>query len=407
MWLRILLPLRNLTRNRRRTLLSIAIIALGTAMIYAVLGYVDETFYEIRSGTVAQYGHFQIAAPSLWAEKTEGYNYLIQSDKLAQIEQILKQRPEVEASTTELSFSGLASTEHKTKVVRATALEPANKAHDYNHLVIKGQGQGLQPDDRGKVLIGKLLAEELQLKPGDFFNVTTTTVDGAYNVGPLEVEGIFTVYDTQADRQLIFVPLSYAKLLLDSAGVARVIVKLKDIDETDRVAAAVQQQLTAAGLDLEVRTGFQLAVFYQQAMAFFNMLFGFIMLSVAVLVFFIVLQVLTMSFLERTREVGTIRAVGTRRSQVFAMFLTEGVILGFLGGLLGVLVGMGLGALIDNGGITWIPPGAIESVPLQIQLGLSVVIFPFLTALISTVLSTLYPAWKTARLRIVSALSYV
>jgi putative ABC transport system permease protein len=403
-WLRILLPLRSLSRNRRRTLLSIAIIALGTAMIYAVLGYVDQTFYQIRLGTVAQYGHFQIAAPSLWAEKTEGYDYLIQSEKLAQIKKILNKQPEVEDSTTEMSFSGLASTEHKTKVVRATGLEPANKAHDYNNLVIKGQGEGLKPTDRGKVLVGKLLAEELQLKLGDFFNVTTTTVDGAYNVGPLQVAGIFTVYNTQADSQLIFVPLSYGQTLLDTAGVTKVIVKLRDIDETDHVAAAVQQQLTAAGLDLEVRTGFQLAVFYQQAIAFFDMLFGFIMAAVGVLVFFIVLQVLTMSFLERTREVGTIRAIGTQRSQVFSIFLMESVFLGVLGAAAGLALGWVLGQGFNALGITWKPPGVSEAVPVQLRLMWSNAWPPFIVGLIATLLSALFPSFHAARLRIVDAL---
>ncbi|OGF55764.1 MAG: hypothetical protein A2Z21_08930 [Candidatus Fraserbacteria bacterium RBG_16_55_9] len=404
MELQLKIPLRNLTRNRRRTLLCVAIIALGTAMIYAVLGYVDQTLYQIRFGTVAQYGHFQIASPTLWSEKTEGYDYLIQDGKLAQIDQILKQQPEVEAYTTELSFSGLASTDRKTKVLRATALVPANTAHDYNEFVIDGQGQGLQPTDRGKALIGKLLAEELQLKPGDFFRVTTTTVDGAYNVGPLEVAGIFTVYNTQADSQLIFVPLSYGHTLLDTAGVAKVIVKLKNLDETNRVAAAVQQQLTAAGLDLEVRTGFQLAVFYQQAIAFFNMLFGFIMLSVAVLVFFIVLQVLTMSFLERTREVGTIRAIGTRSSQVFTMFLMESTFLAILGAAAGLVLGWVLGQGFNALGITWEPPGVSEAVPVQLRLMWSNAWPPFIVSLIATLLSALYPSIHSARLRIADAL---
>ncbi len=404
MWLRILLPLRNLSRNRRRTLLSIAIVALGTAMIYAILGYVDQTFYEIRLGTVAQYGNFQIASSKLWNEKTEGYDYLIQADKLTQIEQILKQQPEVEAYTTELSFSGLASTERKTKVVRATALVPANKAHDYNNLTIKGQGEGLQPTDRGKVLVGKLFAEELQLKPGDYFNVTATTVDGAYNVGPLEVAGIFTVYNTQADSQLIFVPLTYGQTLLNTAGVDKVIVKLKDIDAINSVAVAVQQQLTAAGLDLEVRKGFQLAVFYQQAMAFFDMLFGFIMAAVAALVFFIVLQVLTMSFLERTREVGTIRAIGTQRSQVFSIFLMESLFLGLLGAAAGLALGWALGQGFNALGITWKPPGVTEAVPVELRLMLSNAWPPFLVGLVATLLSALYPSLHAARLRIVEAL---
>jgi putative ABC transport system permease protein len=126
-----------------------------------------------------------------------------------------------------------------------------------------------------------------------------------------------------------------------------------------------------------------------------------------VLVFFSVLEVLTMSFLERTREVGTIRAIGTNRLQVFRIFLAEGTILGLLGGVLGVLAGAALGLWINSVDIRWLPPGALDPVPVRIAVNLSVAVVPFLTALISTFLGTLYPAWKTARQNIVEALSYV
>jgi putative ABC transport system permease protein len=302
MELKLLIPLRNLLRNRRRTLLSLAIIALGTAMIYAVRGYVDESILNIRAGTVRQFGNFQIASPLLWAEKTENFQYLIPPEKVAQITEILRTVPEVTAYTAQLNLSGLAITERKTKVVRATALEPQNQALDYNDLVEKGSG--LSPTDRAKVLVGRTLAEELQLQPGDFFTLTTTTVDGAYNVGPLQVAGIYTLNNAVVEGQLIFMPLSYGQTLLDTPGVTKIIVKITNIDDTDRVAALVQRKLTEAGLDFEVRTWEQLAEFYRQIRGFFNILFGFLTIAVSVLVFFIVLQVLTLSFLERTREVG-------------------------------------------------------------------------------------------------------
>jgi putative ABC transport system permease protein len=337
MELKLLIPLRNLLRNRRRTLLSLAIIALGTAMIYAVRGYVDESILNIRAGTVRQFGNFQIASPLLWAEKTENFQYLITPEKVAQITEILRTVPEVTAYTAQLNLSGLAITERKTKVVRATALEPQNQALDYNDLVEKGSG--LSPTDRAKVLVGRTLAEELQLQPGDFFTLTTTTVDGAYNVGPLQVAGIYTLNNAVVEGQLIFMPLSYGQTLLDTPGVTKIIVKITNIDDTDRVAALVQRKLTEAGLDFEVRTWEQLAEFYRQIRGFFNILFGFLTIAVSVLVFFIVLQVLTLSFLERTREVGTIRAIGTKRYQVFLMFFMESVFLGLLGGLIGIVAG--------------------------------------------------------------------
>lgn len=403
MELKLLIPLRNLSRNRRRTLLCLAIIALGTAMIYAVRGYVDESMLTIRQGTVRQFGNLQIASPLLWAEKTENFQYLIPPEDVRRIVEVLREIPEVTAYTAQLNLSGLAITERKTKVVRATALEPQNQALDYNDLVV--EGSGLNPDDRAKALLGRSLAEELQLKPGDFFNLTTTTVDGAYNVGPLQVAGIYTLNNATIEGQLIFMPLTYGQILLDTSGVAKIIVKLASIDQTDRVAQLVQRKLAQAGLEFEVRTWVQLAEFYRQIRSFFDILFGFLTIAVSVLVFFIVLQVLTLSFLERTREVGTIRAIGTKRYQVFLMFLMESVFLGVLGGLLGVgggwLIGQGFNAL----GIGWTPPGAIEPVPVRVRLELGNAVAPFMVSLLATLFSALYPAAHSARLNVVEALA--
>ncbi|MCS6936706.1 MAG: FtsX-like permease family protein [Candidatus Bipolaricaulota bacterium] len=403
MELKLLIPLRNLTRNRRRTLLSLAIIALGTAMIYAVRGYVDESMLSIRQGTVRQFGNLQIASPLLWAEKTENFGYLISPEDVARIVALLQEIPEVTAHTVQLNLSGLAITERKTKVVRATALEPQNQALDYNDLVV--EGSGLNPDDRAKVLIGRALSEELQLQPGDFFSLTTTTVDGAYNVGPLQVAGIYALNNAVVEGQLVFMPLGYGQILLDTSGVAKVIVTLRSIDDTDRIAQIVQRKLTEAGLEFEVRTWVQLAEFYRQIKGFFDVLFGFLTIAVSVLVFFIVLQVLTLSFLERTREVGTIRAIGTKRYQVFLMFFMESVFLGVLGGLLGIaggwLIGQGFNAL----GIGWTPPGAIEPVPVRLRLELGNALGPFLVGVFATLLSALYPAAHSARLNVVEALA--
>jgi len=403
MELKLLIPLRNLLRNRRRTLLSLAIIALGTAMIYAVRGYVDESILSFRASTVRQFGNFQIASPLLWAEKTENFQYLIAPDTVAQIAKILQETPKVTAYTVQLTLSGLAITERKTKVVRATALEPQNRALDYNDLVL--EGSGLTPDDRAKALIGRTLAEELHLQPGDFFTMTTTTVDGAYNVGPLQVAGIYTLNNALVESQLIFMPLRYGQTLMDTAGVTKIIVTIDNIDDTDDIAALVQRKLTEAGLDFEVRTWEQLAEFYRQLKGFFNILFGFLTIAISVLVFFIVLQVLTLSFLERTREVGTIRAIGTKRYQVFLMFLMESVFLAGLGSLIGIVVGWLAGQGFNALGIGWTPPGALEPIPVRLLLEFQNAIAPFVISTIATVMSALYPAVHSARLNVVEALA--
>lgn len=402
LWLIVTLAWRNLRRNARRTLLSLAIVALGTAMSYAVRGYVDDALYNIRNGTVLQYGNFQIASPLLFDNEAEGYGYLIGPQDADRVLALLKAHPEVVDATAELHFTALASFGRRSKVLRATAMRPGNAALDYNKLVTTGRG--LAPDDVNAVLIGESLAQERALAPGDAFAINLSTVDGAFNVGQLDVVGVFALNSAQFEGQLIFVPLDYAKALLNTDGVGKLIVALDSLEATDRVATAVQAQLAAAGLNLAVRTWYELSDFFKTITGFFNALFAFLTLSISVLVFFIVLQVLTLSFLERTREVGTVRAIGTRAGQVFGTFLCEGALLGLGGAALGLVLGGLLALGVNALGIGWRPPGAIDPVPVRLALGLGNAGVPFAVSTLATLASAVYPALRCARQSIVGAL---
>ncbi len=402
MGLQFQIAMRNLFRNGRRTLLSLAIIALGTAMSFAVRGYVESSLTNIQAGIVQQNGNFQIASPLLFDNEAEGYEYLIFPEDVETIRMALSQYPEVVDVSMGLNFSGLASFGRRSKVLRGIATRPGNTALDYNDLVI--EGEGLKPEDQGKVLIGQSLADERNLKPGDVFRVNLSTVDGAYNVGSLEVAGVFSLNSQQFEGQLIFVPIDYVQALLNTNGIGNLIIQLNDIEDSRRVADMVEGELQSMGLNLEARTWDELSEFYQQIKGFFNALFVFLTVAVSVLVFFIVLQVLTMAFLERTREVGTIRALGTKTNQVFFMFITEGVFLGVLGGLSGALLGWLISLGFNALNIGWTPPGALDPVPISITASLEVALVPFLVGLIATSFSALFPSLRSAKVNIVDAL---
>jgi len=396
------MPLRNLARNLRRTLLSLAIIALGTAMSYAVRGYVDDALFNIRNGVVEQTGNLQIASPLLWEGERENFAYLLPPETVRAVHAVLDGHPEVRSYTEQLGFSGLGLAGRKSKVLRVTALEPGNGTLDYNDLV--AEGAGLQPGDRGRMLVGRSLAEELNVSPGASLRVNLTTVDGAINLGTFTVAGIYELNDAQAEGQLAFIPLNFGQLLLNTPGLDKVIVRLDRLEDTDRLAEALQAELDAAGFDLEVKTWVELSEFYRQISGFFNALFAFLTLAISVLVFFIVLQVLTMSFLERTREVGTIRALGTRGRQVFWMFLAEGAYLGLLGGVAGLSLGWLGGQGFNVLAIGWTPPGALDPVPVRLALGWGNAWLPLAVSALATLASAVYPSAHSARLRIVEAL---
>lgn len=398
----VLLPLRSLLRNRRRSLLSLAIVGLGSAIAVFVLGYVQESRALIRQTSVDEYGNLQIAAPSLWDGDAEGYEYLIPPQTLVRIEDRLAADPRVVASTAQLQFPGLLAAGDQTQVVRVTGIVPGNPALPGPQEV--SVGRGLDPGDNAAVLMGQALADRLGVSAGSVVTLTLTTVDGAYNASPLEIVGVFRFASEQVELQTLFLPLRYAQALLNTAGVDRVVLTLDRVSATWATRARLQATLDADALLLEARTWDELSPFYQQLSNLFDILFGFIALATAVLVFFIILQVLTLSFLERTREVGTVRALGVTRGGVFSMLLAEGGWLAVIGSAAGVGVGVLLSLVFNAVGIEWTPPGTVEPVTLAVSIGLSTALAPFLLGAAAAFLSAVLPASRMSRLTVVDAL---
>jgi putative ABC transport system permease protein len=396
------LPLRSLLRNRRRSALSVTIIALGTAVSFFFLGYIQESRALIQETTVQEFGNVQIASSDLWDDTSEGYDYLLSTGQVEAVEGILSAEPSVVGSTPQLQFPGLVAAGDQSQVVRVTALVPGNDTLSYGDHVVAGRD--LTGEDTAAVLVGRALADRLDLAPGSVITLTLTTVTGAYNATPLRVAGIFRFTSEQFELQTLFVPLPYAQLVFSTMGVDRLIVSLDDIAATNPVRDRLQDAFDAGGLGLEVKTWDELSPFYRELSGLFNILFGFVALATAVLVFFIILQVLTLAFLERTREVGTIRALGTTRGGVFRLLLSESAWLAVLGSLAGVAVGVCFAVAFNAIGIEWTPPGTLDPVMLTVRVTPTTAIGPFSVGLIATLLSAVFPAVQMSRLQVVDAL---
>jgi len=398
------IALRNVFRNRRRSLLSLSLIALGAAILFLARAYFDETIYQLRWSSAHQYGHLQIAAAGYWDNgKGTGAKPLISKAMLEQIVEILRQESEVERFTTELDLSGLIGTERKSVIFRAIGVEPGREVGGFP----LEEGAELGPGDKDKALIGTGMAENLGVKLGDYLTVMTTTIDGAYNAGALQVKGIFRWWQSEVNSQLAIVPLFFAQRMLNTAAVEKVLVELQSLEATARVAARLLGRFKAEGLPLEVKRWDELSVFYRQVRGYYGAIYSFITAAIFTLVFFSILEMMTMSFFERMREIGTLRAIGAKGPEVFLIFLSEGLFLGLFGALLGIGLGWGLGWLINSAGLSYVPPSSTMAIPLKVRLVPGNMIAPFFTALFSALVSTLYPALRAARTGVVEALRYV
>jgi putative ABC transport system permease protein len=396
------LPLRSLWRNRRRTILSLAVIALGTAVSVFVFGFLESSRLEIQNSSVQEYGNLQVAAPTLWAGTTDGYDYLIAASDAERASALLAGDPSYRGSTRQLQFPGLLGSGRETSVVRVTCVEPENGVLDFGDHAVAGRG--LVASDSAAAFVGRALAKRLSVGVGDPVMLTLTTANGAYNASPFTVVGIYQYSTEQFEQQVIFVPLGFGQRLLNTAGVDRIVVSLDDIASTQPAKTRLAPRLAGAGPSLELRTWDELSPFYRQLASYFNALFAFLSIVLSVLVFFIILQVLTLAFLERTREIGTLRALGTTRQEVFRLFFVESAWLAVLGSV----VGVGCGALLAGGfnaaGIQWLPPGTIDPVKLEARLGLATLLVPLCVSLAATLLAALYPSVQASRLRVVDAL---
>lgn len=396
------IPLRSLWRNRRRTLLSVAIVAFGTAVSLFVLAFLDDARDQIRRTTVAEYGNLQVASPLSFDGAAEEYDHLLSPDEVESVTDLLRTEPAYVSSTAQLEFPGLAAAGKQTQAVRIRAVEPENGLLDFSGSVV--EGRPLRPDDAAAALIGRALAERLSVDVGDALTVTLTTVDGAYNASPLLIAGIYGFSSEQVESQVLLVPLRFGQMLLNTTGVGRVVVGLDRVAATGPAAARIAAGLADAGLALDVRTWEQLSPIYRQLSSYFDLLFGFLSLAVSALVFFILLQVLTLAFLERTREIGTLRALGTTRPEVFRLFFFESAYLAILGSLAGMVGGIALGLAFNALRIEWLPPGTVEPSVLATRIGPSALLLPFAVTLVATLSSALYPALHAARLSVVDAL---
>ncbi|MBY0445444.1 MAG: FtsX-like permease family protein, partial [Burkholderiales bacterium] len=111
---------------------------------------------------------------------------------------------------------------------------------------------------------------------------------------------------------------------------------------------------------------------------------------------------------ERTVEIGTLRAMGLRQSGIRRLFICEGVLLGAMGAATGVLAALALAWLVNHSGLTWTPPGNVDPIPLMVRVwGEGKMLLTTALGLVGVaLLSAWWPARRAARLNIVDALRH-
>ena len=395
---------RDLGRNRRRSGLTMLAVVLGLALLILMSGFIAGIIDGMISDSILlNSGHVQVQAESYEVEKASlEWKYLLDnSDELLASAAGIEG---VKAVAPVLWASGFLNTADELIGVSVTGIDPDSSFHDP---IRQGMvaGEYLAVEDRDGVLIGKKLAEELGISAGSKISLLVGTSDGETDEGIFTVRGVFATGVVLYDGGTVYMPLPKAQAFTNTGDrISAVILLTEDAETADPVAAALR------GPGRKVVTWKDMNALILQAMeqgmAFYYLMYGIVILIVAV----IITNTLLMSVFERTRELGILAALGMKGRQIMTMVLLEAGTLA----LLGVIGGIALGSLVVwylsfNG----IPIGDDIAGMVQGFAYPSVFFAKFapgdvfglsLAMLVIVLLAALYPARFAARLEPVEAL---
>ncbi len=183
---------------------------------------------------------------------------------------------------------------------------------------------------------------------------------------------------------------------------------MKDGRNVDLAAARIREILAKSYPELECRTWIELAPFYEQITAYLQVIFLFMASIIACIVVFTIYNTLAAAIVERTVEIGTLRAMGVNRGRIATLFLSEAVFMGIAGGLLGVLLAIVLGYSFNGMNFLFNPPSTAYYTKVEVVIFRSplILLYGFLIAVGAAVSSAILPSVKASRMAIVDALRH-
>ena len=256
---------------------------------------------------------------------------ILSIDQWQTVRTAMKARPDVVTVSPTASGSALAIRGDAARSITLTGMEPdlyfqIVRIPDY---IVAGTSK-LESDD---ILVGTELAKDLGATVGDKLNLSTAS--GATRV--LTIRGIFDLGSKGANSRNTFVALRTAQSLLRLiGGVTTLDVTVTDIYAAETIAQDISATLPVQA-DSWIKTNAQFFTAVRAQQSSNTLIRSFVGLSVA----FGIAAVLIVSVIQRSKDIGILRAMGTRRSQVLGVFLIQGGVLGFIGSLIGSSLGAG------------------------------------------------------------------
>ena len=405
----LLLAFRNVFRNRRRTAMTLLMVGGGVAALLLGGGYFRFMSQGLRESTIRNgLGHLQIFTAEHF-KRDEVHVLDTGIENWRRVASVANAAPHVRGIAPRIEFYGMVSNGRKSSVYMGSAVDPAAESGlGFNPNVVEGTNFTSNSKGDVQALVGTGLAKSMNVKVGDGLTLLAVTSDGALNGVDVQVTGIVRTGIADLDARYMRVTLDSAQRLLESDRVTNLVVGLDSTANTDAAYDALLPRLKGLGQEMTMKKWLDLATYYKQVRGMFDGIFLFM----GVIVFFMVLMAsvntLLMAMFERTREIGTMLAMGTPRAWIIGLFMAEATVLGVLGAALGVTAGNLLGMALNASGLHLPPPpGYTTPIAFRVLHIPGIMIGSSVMVVGSLAMASILPAVRASRLQIVEALSHV
>ncbi|MES2325424.1 MAG: FtsX-like permease family protein [Pseudomonadota bacterium] len=456
------LALRNLMRNRRRSSATLLAMGIGLSAILIFGGYSRNVILSMQTAKVQYHGHLQVQHKNYFLYGS-GDPAAFGIPDYQRIVERIKRDPELQPMlsvvTPKLQLTGIAGNfsagVSRNVIATGMLIEDQNKMllwNDYGNS--SAHPLALMGTAGDAVVIGTGVARVLQLceqlkvtgceastaaapapgtqLPDDIAALSASEKPAAAAVGETRVEmlvanthgapNVASLNVVKAENQglkefddvFVAMHLPQAQRLIYGNGppqVTAIMIQLRHTSQMPAASARLNQLLATEfkDLPLEIQDYETLNPIYGQTIGFFGSVFNFIAALIGVIVLFTIGNTMSMAVVERTIEIGTLRAMGLRRSKIRQLFMCEGVLLGVLGTALGVLAALAIAFLINHSGMSWVPPGYVDAYPVIVRIWgeLPLLFGSAIGLMLLTVFSGWWPAKRASQALIVDSLRHV
>jgi putative ABC transport system permease protein len=299
-------------------------------------------------------------------------------DSVAYLEKIIKEDEDVDYVLPRIEFGGLISNGDRSVPFKGYGEDPEKEMRLWGGMSEINPklklGEQLLPLRTGKqgIILGKALANSLHVKVGDMMMMYGMTADGAINGIDVELLGIMSTGVSETDKYYLLTNIDIAQKIIGTHKISFLSVMFRNRKNFEEKLRMLKSRIEKNGgaSNLRLLPWNEQASFYVSIRDIFNIIFGFMGTIILVIVLLSCWNIMSMTTMERIREIGTLRAIGLSTRNITGIFVLEAFLIGSIGTAIGMMVQLMLSRIVNSLHIMMPPvPGMSRPYTLQVYAG--------------------------------------